>query len=75
MPPPSQRVWCTFWSVVMLLEHLGETDAAARVMTAIEQVTANPALHTRDLGGQASTAQVTDAVCKFLKAKTPLKVS
>ena len=65
----------TFWSVVMLLVHLGETDAATRVMAAIEQVTANPALHTRDLGGQASTAQVTDAVCKFLKAKTPLKVS
>ena len=40
----------TFWSVVMLLEHLGETEAAARVMQAIEHVTANPALHTRDLG-------------------------
>ena len=56
----------TFWSVVMLLEHLGEADAAAQVMQAIEQVTANPALHTRDLGGQATTAQVTDAVCALL---------
>ena len=28
-------------------------------MQAIEQVTANPALHTRDLGGKATTAQVT----------------
>jgi tartrate dehydrogenase/decarboxylase/D-malate dehydrogenase len=53
----------TFWSVVMLLEHLGELDAAARVMAAIEAVTANPALHTRDLGGTATTTQVTDAVC------------
>ena len=53
----------TFWSVVMLLEHLGETEAAARVMRAIEEVTADPALHTRDLGGKATTAQVTDAVC------------
>jgi tartrate dehydrogenase/decarboxylase / D-malate dehydrogenase len=53
----------TFWSVVLLLEHLGEFDAAARVMKAIEHVTANPALHTRDLGGTASTAQVTEAVC------------
>jgi len=56
----------TFWSVVMLLEHLGEADAAQQVMTAIEQVTANPALHTRDLGGTATTAQVTDAVCALL---------
>jgi tartrate dehydrogenase/decarboxylase/D-malate dehydrogenase len=53
----------TFWSVVMLLEHLGEFEAAARLMQAIEHVTANPALHTPDLGGHATTAQVTEAVC------------
>jgi tartrate dehydrogenase/decarboxylase/D-malate dehydrogenase len=53
----------TFWSCVMLLEHLGEGAAATQLMTAIEHVTANPALHTRDLGGNARTAQVTDAVC------------
>ena len=54
----------TFWSVVMLLEHLGESQAAAQLMEAIEQVTANPELHTRDLGGSATTAQVTQAVCQ-----------
>ena len=54
----------TFWSVVMLLEHLGEQAAADRLMTAIEAVTANPRLHTRDLGGLATTAQVTAAVCE-----------
>jgi tartrate dehydrogenase/decarboxylase/D-malate dehydrogenase len=59
----------TFWSVVMMLEHLGEPEAAARVMQAIEQVTANPALHTGDLGGQATTAQVTQAVCGLLEAR------
>jgi tartrate dehydrogenase/decarboxylase/D-malate dehydrogenase len=53
----------TFWSVVMLLEHLGEGAAASEVMQAIEQVTANPVLHTRDLGGRATTAEVTAAVC------------
>src|SRR5580698_10547101 len=58
----------TFWSVVMLLEHLGENDAAARVMKAIEHVTANPGLHTRDLGGTATTAQVTEAVCAQIAA-------
>ena len=57
----------TFWSVVMLLEHLGEQAAADRLMHAIEAVTANPRLHTRDLGGLATTAQVTAAVCEQLK--------
>ena len=58
----------TFWSCVMLLEHLGESAAAQRLMRAIEAVTATPALHTRDLGGQATTADVTQAVCRQLVA-------
>ena len=58
----------TFWSVVMLLDHLGEHDAARRVMTAIETVTADRALHTRDLGGTATTAEVTRAMCALLEA-------
>ena len=53
----------TFWSAVMMLEHLGEPEAARRLMQAIESVTADPALHTRDLGGKATTAEVTAAVC------------
>jgi tartrate dehydrogenase/decarboxylase/D-malate dehydrogenase len=56
----------TFWSCVMLLEHLGESRAAQRLMAAIETVTATPALHTRDLGGTATTAEVTAAVCAKL---------
>jgi len=58
----------TFWSVVMLLEHLGESAAAARVMQAIEHVTADVKLHTRDLGGTAHTAEVTRAVCAEIAA-------
>jgi tartrate dehydrogenase/decarboxylase/D-malate dehydrogenase len=54
----------TFWSVVMLLEHLGETTAARQTMSAIELITANPQLHTGDLGGQATTAEVTRAICE-----------
>jgi tartrate dehydrogenase/decarboxylase/D-malate dehydrogenase len=56
----------TFWSSVMLLEHLGEASAAARLMRAVERVTVDPALHTPDLGGSATTAQVTAAVCEAL---------
>jgi tartrate dehydrogenase/decarboxylase/D-malate dehydrogenase len=52
----------------MMLEHLGEPLAAGRIMQAIEHVTGNPALHTRDLGA-ATTAQVTEAVCKALQAQ------
>src|SRR5262249_26937887 len=53
----------TFWSGALLLEHLGETGAAARLMRAIERVTATRALHTPDLGGPATTAEVTAAGC------------
>ena len=57
----------TFWSCVMLLEHLGEHPAAARLMAAIEKATADKRLHTGDLGGTATTRQVTDAVVRLLR--------
>jgi tartrate dehydrogenase/decarboxylase/D-malate dehydrogenase len=56
----------TFWSCVMLLDHIGEPSAARRLMQVIEKVTANSELHTRDLGGSARTEEVTDAVCTLL---------
>jgi tartrate dehydrogenase/decarboxylase/D-malate dehydrogenase len=59
----------------MLLEHLGEVEAAAQVMRAVESVTANPALHTGDLGGKATTAQVTKAVCDLLTTTSQLKAA
>jgi len=58
----------TFWSAVMMLQHLGELEPAARLMQAIEAVTADPGLHTRDLGGTATTAEVTNAVCSAMTA-------
>jgi tartrate dehydrogenase/decarboxylase/D-malate dehydrogenase len=58
----------TFWSVAMMLEHLGEAMSAQRVMNAVEQVTADPSLHTRDLGGIATTRMVTEAVCARVAA-------
>ena len=45
-----------------MLEHLGRPYAASRLMQAIERVTADPSLHTPDLGGKATTRDVTDAV-------------
>jgi len=52
----------TFWSGVMMLEHLGEPEAAGRLMKAIERVTADTRFHTPDLGGKATTKEVTAAV-------------
>ena len=60
----------TFWSCVMMLEHLGEPAAAAMLMRVIESVPADPKLHTGDLGGKATTAQVTAAVCARIAATT-----
>jgi tartrate dehydrogenase/decarboxylase/D-malate dehydrogenase len=56
----------TFWTAALMLDHLGEADAARRLMEAVEAVTAS-GLHTPDLGGNATTAQVTRAVCDFLQ--------
>ncbi|HXO03617.1 MAG TPA: isocitrate/isopropylmalate family dehydrogenase, partial [Stellaceae bacterium] len=57
----------TFWTCVMMLEHIGEKPAAERLMRAVERVTADTALHTPDLGGSATTEQVTAAVCDALR--------
>jgi tartrate dehydrogenase/decarboxylase / D-malate dehydrogenase len=51
-----------FWTATMMLEHVGEKNAADRLMRAIERVTADATLHTPDLGGAATTRKVTDAV-------------
>ena len=53
-------------SSVLMLEHLGEKAAAARLRTAIERTYAERKSMTADLGGQASTSQFTDAVIKNL---------
>jgi tartrate dehydrogenase/decarboxylase/D-malate dehydrogenase len=49
------------WSAVLMLEHLGEAAAAASLMTAVERVLADGVL-TPDLGGTATTQDVTEAV-------------
>jgi tartrate dehydrogenase/decarboxylase / D-malate dehydrogenase len=55
----------TFWTAAMMLEHLGEKDAAQRLMRAIERVTGRR-IQTPDLGGEATTEIVTGAVCDAL---------
>jgi tartrate dehydrogenase/decarboxylase/D-malate dehydrogenase len=55
----------TFWTASLMLEHLGESRAAARIMRAIEKVTAQK-IFTPDLGGSARTRDVTQAVIAAL---------
>jgi tartrate dehydrogenase/decarboxylase/D-malate dehydrogenase len=50
----------------MMLEHLGETEAAAAVVSVIEQVLAEQKLRTRDLGGPADTVACGKAVADRL---------
>ncbi|MFO8151610.1 MAG: tartrate dehydrogenase [Trueperaceae bacterium] len=52
----------TLWSASMMLDHLQQPAAAAAVMRAIEEVTASGDVLTPDLGGNARTSDVTDAV-------------
>ena len=56
----------TFWTASMMLEHLGEASAAALLMRAVEQVCA-AGVTTPDLGGNATTAEVTRAVCEAVR--------
>ena len=50
-----------------MLEHLGHADAAATLHRAIEAVLGDPANHTPDLGGRATTGQVTAALDAAIK--------
>ncbi len=55
----------TFWSAQMMLEFLGEKEAAQSLMQAIEAATANH-IFTPDLGGKATTKEFSDAVLSNL---------
>ena len=54
------------WAGAMMLEHLGEQKAAARVIQAIEKVTAEGRVRTPDLGGNAKTEDMTKALVDAL---------
>jgi tartrate dehydrogenase/decarboxylase/D-malate dehydrogenase len=54
------------WSGAMMLEHLGERQAAAAIVSAIETVLAEPRLRTRDLGGKAGAAACGKAIAEAL---------
>lgn len=59
----------TFWTAVQMLEHLGERNTAALIMQGIEHVCAAGIL-TPDVGGSATTADVTRALVQFIEVKS-----
>ncbi len=56
----------SFWTAAQMLEHLGEAGAASRLLTAIEEVCAL-GIMTPDVGGSATTQDVTDAVIEAVR--------
>jgi len=55
----------SFWTAAQMLEHLGEGEAATRLMTAVEKVCAE-GIMTPDVGGTANTREVTQAVIRAI---------
>ena len=56
----------TFWTAAQMLEHLGEPKAAKVLMNAVERATGEGVL-TPDVGGTATTREVTEAVCRAIE--------
>ena len=56
----------TFWTACQMLEHLGETGGAKRLMKAVEEVCA-AGIMTPDVGGNATTSEVTEAVIAAIR--------
>ncbi len=58
-------------SAVLMLQHIGEMDAASRIQNAIVKVLASgPEHRTRDIGGKGSTSDFTAAMCDTLRRGT-----
>src|SRR5205814_8618340 len=58
-------------SSVLMLRHIGETNAAERVQAALERVYQSKEKLTRDIGGTASTTEFADAVIAAMAVATP----
>jgi tartrate dehydrogenase/decarboxylase/D-malate dehydrogenase len=54
------------WSAAMMLEHLGEAAAGQAIVDAIETLLRDSGPKTRDMGGQAGTADVGTAIAQLV---------
>ena len=56
----------TFWTAAEMLSWLGEEEAGRALLECVE-VVCEKGIFTRDLGGSATTAEVTEAVCEEIR--------
>ncbi|GAA5042689.1 tartrate dehydrogenase/decarboxylase/D-malate dehydrogenase [Thermocatellispora tengchongensis] len=56
------------WSASLMLDHLGQADAARALLTGIERTLSDRTVRTPDLGGTATTQEMTEAVLAALPA-------
>nr|HOP09374.1 isocitrate/isopropylmalate family dehydrogenase [Candidatus Methanofastidiosa archaeon] len=59
----------TIWSASLLLDEIGETTAAQRIMDAMEQLLREGKVRTKDRGGNAKTSDVGDELVRLIKEK------
>jgi tartrate dehydrogenase/decarboxylase/D-malate dehydrogenase len=57
------------WAGSMMLEYLGEKDAAELVMNALERALESGRVRTPDLGGNGSTVEMADEVVRLIKTE------
>ena len=54
------------WSAAMMLDHLGEHSAAAKIITAIETIIRDSDIKTPDMGGNSTTSELGQAITDAL---------
>ena len=59
----------SYWSAVLMLENLGELQAAQKLMSAIEKLTEDKKVLPKDLGGKSTTKQITKAMIDIISGK------
>jgi tartrate dehydrogenase/decarboxylase/D-malate dehydrogenase len=60
------------WAGAMMLDHLGERAAHDRILKSIEVVLAEGSVKTPDLGGRATTADMSKAITTAMNARQPV---
>ena len=56
------------WAGALMMDHLGRRDLHDRILAAVERVVGNQTLRTPDLGGTATTKEVTEAIVEEIES-------
>jgi isocitrate/isopropylmalate dehydrogenase len=58
----------TIMAVQMMMDYIGEKDAAAKIENAVLEVLKEGKVRTKDLGGSSSTSEMSDAIASKVRA-------